>query len=71
MLDRTWDNFNLERWHENSDRLWPPRPCDAETRQAERLRETERRITEATGWNSSTLVIGHLLDRLRGNLDGA
>lgn len=70
MLDRTWENFDPKRWRENSDKMWPPR--HAETNQeVHQLREAERKIATTTGWNSSTMVIGHLLRRLRGEDDDA
>lgn len=65
MLDRTWDNFDPQRWRENSDKLWPPRRPES-TQEVEQLREAERQIAATTGWNSSTMVIGELLLRLRG-----
>lgn len=64
MLDRTWDKFNLKRWREGSDLLWPARRAET-PEEVERLRETERSIANTTGWNSSTMVIGRLLERLR------
>jgi hypothetical protein len=64
MLERTWDKFNLQRWREGSERLWPTRHPETE-QEVERLRQTEREITNTTGWNSSTMVIGRLLERLR------
>jgi hypothetical protein len=70
MLERTWDGFNLKRWREGSERLWPTRHPETD-QEVERLRETERHIASTTGWNSSTMVIGRLLERLRGERDDA
>jgi hypothetical protein len=69
MLDRTWDNFDADRWRENSALMWPAPWMDEPTCTAERLREAERRITRATGWDSSTVVVGRVLDGLDGERD--
>jgi hypothetical protein len=68
MLDRTRERFALKRWHEVSDQLRPAHQAET-TEEVERLRQTEREISAATGWNSSTMVIGRLLERLRGGFD--
>jgi hypothetical protein len=69
MLERTCGNFNLRRWNDGSEQRWPNRHPET-AQEVERLRETEREIASTTGWNSSTMVIGRLLERLRGERDG-
>jgi hypothetical protein len=63
-------SFNLARWREDSERPWPLRhPETAE--EVEQLRDAERQIACTTGWNSSTMMIGRLLERLRSERDEA
>jgi hypothetical protein len=62
-LDQAWNMFDPRRWRDGSQRWHPRRPETVE--EVERLREAERRIAATTGWNSSTMVIGRLLQRLR------
>jgi hypothetical protein len=64
MLERTWDSFDAKRWREGSERMWPTRRSET-VQEVELLQATEREIHYATGWNTSTTVIGHLLDGLR------
>lgn len=41
------------------------------TQEVEKLRQAERHIAAATGWNSSTRVVGQLLRGLRGDRSGS
>jgi hypothetical protein len=68
MLDRNWDSFDLRRWRGGSEELWPTRRPET-VEEVERLRATEQEINDSTGWNSSTMMIGHLLERLRADRD--
>jgi hypothetical protein len=60
-LGQPWAPFTLTRPREASG--MPRSPHNVE--EVERLRDAERRIASTTGWNSSTMVIGRLLQRLR------
>jgi hypothetical protein len=63
-LGQPWARFSLMRTREASDMPRAPRNVE-DVEAVERLRDVERRIAAATGWNSSTMVIGRLLERLR------
>jgi hypothetical protein len=63
-LGQPWSSFSQTRPREASGMLKGFRDIE-EVEEVERLRDVERRIASATGWNSSTMVIGRLLERLR------
>jgi hypothetical protein len=63
-LGQPWQRFSVTRLRHGSH--VPNSFRDVEdVEEVERLREVERRIAAATGWNSSTMVIGRVLERLR------
>jgi hypothetical protein len=62
--EQTRNNFVPQPWRVGPERLWPTRHPET-IEEVERLRAAERRIAATTGWNSSTMVIGRLLQRLR------
>jgi hypothetical protein len=71
MFGVTTEIFNLLRRRKRTGQVCPPRWAIEDTQQVEQLRQTERQIAAATGWNSSTLVIGQVLRRLRGDHSGS
>lgn len=70
VLSRAWDNFGLPRRRRRPGQACPPAWATEDTQEVEQLRQTERRIAAATGWNSSTRVVGQLLRGLRGDRSG-
>jgi hypothetical protein len=71
VLGRAWDDFDLPRWRKRPGKVCPPSWATEGTQEVEQLRQTERHIAAATGWNSSTRVVGQLLRRLRGDRSGS
>lgn len=71
MSVRPWKSFALGHARKRFGQVNPPAWAIEDTREVEQLRQVERRITAATGWNSSTLVIGQVLRRLRGGDNSA
>jgi hypothetical protein len=67
MLSRIWDAFHLLRERKLSRRAKTPVWATEDTEEVELLRQVERRIDAATGWNSSTVVVAQVLRRLRGD----
>lgn len=71
MLNQTPKPLGLLRGRKRPGRVQPPLWATEDTHEIDQLRQAERRIAAATGWNTSTQVVGRVLQRLRNDQSGS